>query len=75
MSALNGDMVVERGDKLNWYNGMALMDLLETVPIDHDINLEDFRFPVQWVCRPQTEELHDFRGLHGAHRIRLHQCW
>jgi sulfate adenylyltransferase subunit 1 len=41
------------------------MDLLENVPIDHDINLEDFRFPVQWVCRPQTEELHDFRGYMG----------
>ena len=65
MSALNGDMVVERGDKLNWYKGMALMDLLESVPIDHDINLEDFRFPVQWVCRPQTEGLPDFRGYMG----------
>jgi sulfate adenylyltransferase subunit 1 len=65
LSALNGDMVVERGDKLGWYEGMALMDLLENVPIDHDINLEDFRFPVQWICRPQTEELHDFRGYMG----------
>ncbi|BCT67602.1 sulfate adenylyltransferase subunit CysN [Nitrosospira sp. NRS527] len=65
MSALNGDMVVERGDKLNWYKGVALMDLLESVPIDHDINLQDFRFPVQWVCRPQTEELPDFRGYMG----------
>ncbi|SOD41374.1 sulfate adenylyltransferase subunit CysN [Nitrosovibrio sp. Nv4] len=65
MSALNGDMVVERGDKLDWYEGMTLMDLLESVPIDHDINLEDFRFPVQWVCRPQTEELPDFRGYMG----------
>ncbi len=65
MSALNGDMVVERGDKLNWYEGITLMDLLESVPIDHDINLEDFRFPVQWVCRPQTEGLPDFRGYMG----------
>jgi sulfate adenylyltransferase subunit 1 len=65
MSALNGDMVVERGDKLNWYDGMTLMDLLENVPVDHDINLEDFRFPVQLVCRPQTEELRDFRGYMG----------
>src|SRR5579871_2509025 len=48
MSALHGDMVVERGDNLNWYEGTTLMDLLETVPIDHDINLNDFRFPVQW---------------------------
>lgn len=65
MSALNGDMVVERGDKLPWYEGVTLMDLLENIPIDHDINLDDFRFPVQWVCRPQTEELHDFRGYMG----------
>lgn len=65
MSALNGDMVVERGENMGWYNGPVLMDLLETVPVDHDINLDDFRFPVQWVCRPQTEELHDFRGYMG----------
>jgi sulfate adenylyltransferase subunit 1 len=65
MSALNGDMVVERSDRLGWYDGLTLMELLENVPIDHDINLEDFRFPVQLVCRPQTEELHDFRGYMG----------
>ena len=65
MSALNGDMVVERGGRLDWYQGPTLMDLLESVPIDHDINLEDFRFPIQLVCRPQTEELHDFRGYMG----------
>ncbi|MEO6825536.1 MAG: sulfate adenylyltransferase subunit CysN [Nitrosospira sp.] len=65
MSALNGDMVVERGDKLGWYEGVTLLELLENVPIDHDINLEDFRFPIQLVCRPQTEELHDFRGYMG----------
>ncbi len=65
MSALNGDMVVERGDNLPWYEGVTLIDLLENIPIDHDINLDDFRFPVQLVCRPQTEELHDFRGYMG----------
>ena len=65
MSALNGDMVVERGDNLPWYKGVTLMSLLEDVVIDHDINLADFRFPVQWVCRPMTEELHDFRGYMG----------
>jgi sulfate adenylyltransferase subunit 1 len=65
MSALNGDMVVERGDHLNWYQGSTLMDLLENVSIEDDINREDFRFPVQWVCRPQTKELHDFRGYMG----------
>lgn len=65
MSALNGDMVVERGDHLAWYEGRTLMDLLENIDIEHDINIEDFRFPVQWVCRPQTDELHDFRGYMG----------
>ncbi|MBS0587406.1 MAG: sulfate adenylyltransferase subunit CysN [Proteobacteria bacterium] len=65
MSALNGDMVVERGEHLDWYQGSTLMDLLETVSIEDDINREDFRFPVQWVCRPQTKELHDFRGYMG----------
>ncbi len=65
MSALNGDMVVERGDHLDWYENSTLMDLLENVSIEDDINREDFRFPVQWVCRPQTKELHDFRGYMG----------
>lgn len=65
MSALLGDMVVERGDKLDWYKGSTLIDLLENISISHDVNQEDFRFPVQWVCRPQTKELHDFRGYMG----------
>lgn len=65
MSALNGDMVVDRGDNLPWYKGVTLMSFLEDIAIAHDVNLEEFRFPVQWVCRPQTEELHDFRGYMG----------
>jgi sulfate adenylyltransferase subunit 1 len=65
MSALNGDMVVDRGDNLAWYKGLALLDLLEKVEIEHDVNTSDFRFPVQWVCRPQTDEFHDFRGFMG----------
>ena len=65
LSALNGDMVVERGDNLDWYQGATLLELLESVAIDHDLNTTDFRYPVQWVCRPQTEEFHDFRGYMG----------
>jgi sulfate adenylyltransferase subunit 1 len=65
LSALVGDMVVERGEQLNWYQGATLMEKLESVVIDHDVNTTDFRFPVQWVCRPQTEEYHDFRGFMG----------
>jgi sulfate adenylyltransferase subunit 1 len=65
LSALNGDMVVDRGDNLDWYKGPALLELLENIEIDHDVNTSDFRFPVQWVCRPQSEDHHDFRGFAG----------
>ena len=65
LSALNGDMVVERGDNLDWYMGPPLLTLLESIEIGHDLNTADFRYPVQWVCRPQTEEYHDFRGFMG----------
>jgi sulfate adenylyltransferase subunit 1 len=65
MSALVGDMVVDRGENLDWYKGPALLELLEKVVIDNDVNTSDFRFPVQWVCRPQSEEFHDFRGFAG----------
>ena len=71
MSALNGDMVVERGEQLGWYDGPTLLDLLENVPTahaDHADHAENFRFPVQYVCRPQDSanpELHDYRGFMG----------
>ncbi len=65
LSALNGDNVVDRSDAMDWYIGPTLLELLETIEIDHDVNTRDFRFPVQWVCRPQTDEHHDFRGFAG----------
>ncbi len=65
LSALVGDMLVDRGDNLNWYQGTTLMELLENIEIDHDVNPMDFRYPVQWVCRPKTGEYHDFRGFMG----------
>jgi sulfate adenylyltransferase subunit 1 len=65
LSALNGDMVVERGRNLDWYGGTTLMEHLDSVEIAHDINERDFRFPVQWVCRPHEEAFHDFRGYAG----------
>jgi len=61
ISALKGDMVVERGDNMPWYDGPALLQLIESIEIDHDVNLKDFRFPVQWVCRSGN----DFRGYMG----------
>jgi len=65
LSALNGDNVVDRSDSMGWYIGPTLLELLESVAIDHDVNTSDFRFPVQWVCRPQTQKHHDFRGFAG----------
>jgi sulfate adenylyltransferase large subunit len=65
ISALVGDMVVDRGTNMPWYSGWTLLGLLENLEIGADRNLIDFRFPVQLVSRPQTEELHDFRGYLG----------
>jgi len=65
LSALKGDMVVERGDNMEWYGGRTLLNLLENLETSSDRNLIDFRFPVQYVCRPQTDDLHDFRGYMG----------
>ena len=65
ISALNGDNIVDKSDKMNWYEGESLLHFLENVEIQQDINLTDARFPVQYVIRPQTEELHDYRGYAG----------
>ena len=61
LSALDGDNVVEKSDRTPWYRGQALLDYLETVPIDQDRNFSDFRYPVQYVLRPNL----DFRGFSG----------
>jgi sulfate adenylyltransferase subunit 1 len=65
ISALNGDNIVDKSDKYPWYEGRSLLDILETVELINDINYEDPRFPVQYVIRPQTEDLHDYRGYAG----------
>ena len=65
ISALSGDMVVERGDRLSWWRGPTLLELLEEAPAAHTEGTEPFRFPVQWVCRPHDPAHHDFRGLAG----------
>ncbi len=68
MSAVNGDMVVERGERLAWYEGPTLLEILESAPVAHSEHAEPFRFPVQYVCRPQQAtdpKLHDYRGYMG----------
>ena len=68
MSALNGDNVVDPSQHTPWYVGPTLLGHLEDVHIASDWNLNGFRFPVQWVNRPNNPrdaKLHDFRGLSG----------
>ena len=62
ISALDGDNVVVRSEKMPWYDGNTLMHMLENVYIASDSNLQDFRFPVQYVNRPHL----DFRGFCGT---------
>ena len=62
ISALNGDNVVDKSEAMPWYGGKTLMRFLETVYIGADRNLQDFRFPVQFVIRPNL----DFRGFAGT---------
>ena len=65
ISALNGDNVVERSDAMQWYGAAPLLYHLEHVVIAPDRNLNDVRFPVQWVIRPMSDEHHDYRGYAG----------
>jgi sulfate adenylyltransferase subunit 1 len=68
MSALNGDMIVDRGDAMPWYKGPTMLQMLEAVPPAHTEHAEQFRLPVQFVCRPHASDdpkLHDFRGFMG----------
>ena len=61
LSALEGDNVVSKSERTPWYKGQSLLDWLETVPIDLNRNYTDFRYPVQYVLRPNL----DFRGFCG----------
>ena len=65
ISALNGDNIVEKSPKFPWYEGESLLHYLENVQLDSDVNLTDPRFSVQYVIRPQSEDLHDYRGYAG----------
>ncbi|MDQ8024265.1 MAG: GTP-binding protein [Moraxellaceae bacterium] len=68
LSALNGDNVVDRSETMAWYQGPTMLDILERAPGAHSESTEAFRFPVQFVCRPQDSanpDLHDYRGFQG----------
>ena len=65
LSALQGDNVVDRSERMPWYEGLPLLEHLETVHIAEDRNLVDMRFPVQYVIRPMSDAHHDYRGYAG----------
>lgn len=65
ISALSGENIVEKGTNMLWYKGESLLTVLENVQLNKDINLTNGRFPVQYVIRPQTPQLHDYRGYAG----------
>ncbi len=63
VSALKGDNITERSTSMPWYHGTTLLSYLETVKVDQEVALnKPFRFPVQWVNRPNL----DFRGFAGT---------
>lgn len=65
IAALHGDNIVEKSEKMPWFDGLPLLQFLEEVEVADDINHTDPRFQVQYVIRPQTKELHDYRGYAG----------
>jgi len=65
ISALDGDNIVEKSQKFPWYEGDSLLHVLENIEVEKDIDYAHARFPVQYVIRPQTEDLHDYRGYAG----------
>ncbi|MEU7591032.1 GTP-binding protein [Micromonospora sp. NPDC049230] len=65
ISALRGDNIVARSDNMQWYEGPSLLHHLERVHIASDRNLVDVRFPVQYVIRPQSTTVTDYRGYAG----------
>jgi len=65
ISALNGDNVVDKMNKMPWYEGGTLRYILENIHVASDHNHIDPRFPVQYVIRPISEKFHDYRGYAG----------
>ena len=62
LSALKGDNVIQRSTQMPWYQGPTLLGFLETVEVGRLNSEHGFRFPVQWVNRPNA----DFRGFSGV---------
>jgi sulfate adenylyltransferase subunit 1 len=65
ISALNGDNVVTRSERIGWYTGPSVLEHLENVDLTDDSAQSPLRFPVQYVIRPRSDALPDYRGYAG----------
>ncbi len=65
ISSLYGENITKRSEKINWYKGPALLEVLESLDASPKESKARSRFPVQYIIRPRTEEFHDFRGYAG----------
>ena len=65
ISAKNGDNVVDASEHTPWYDGKTFLELMETIEIKNDADMDHKRFPVQYVIRPMRDEYHDYRGYAG----------
>ena len=65
LSALSGDNVVDKSDRMAWYDGPTLIELLESLSVYDEAHAAPFRFPVQLVARHNGHEANDFRGYMG----------
>ncbi|MDR1675656.1 MAG: GTP-binding protein, partial [Tannerella sp.] len=65
ISAYHGDNVVNKSDKMPWYEGETLLHLLESLPVKEGLDKLPARFPIQYVIRPQNDRFHDYRAYSG----------
>jgi len=65
ISSLYGENITKRSEKISWYKGPALLEVLESIDASPKESKAKSRFPVQYIIRPRTEEFHDFRGYAG----------
>jgi len=65
VSALKGDNIVQSSSAMDWYEGESLLHFLEQVEVDVLDKSASARMPIQWIIRPQTDGLHDYRGYAG----------
>lgn len=66
ISALEGDNIVNESENMPWFTGESLIHFMDKLEIQQNLELDQFRYPVQWVVRPQSKDFHDFRGYAGT---------